>query len=73
MQSAYYTRKGNSMTESQSSDTVFRSTVAGVTAEGRAHSLSAGFTLALRLVIGFAFFYSGVERILGGFNAQGYL
>ncbi len=29
--------------------------------------------LALRLMIGFAFLYSGVEKILGGFDAEGYL
>ncbi len=61
------------MSEQQSSDTVFRSTLAGVTVEGRAHPLSAWFVLALRLVIGFAFFYSGAEKVLGGFDAQGYL
>lgn len=52
---------------------VLRSTIAGVTVDGRAHSLSAWFVLALRLVIGFAFLYSGVEKILSGFDAQGYL
>lgn len=51
----------------------FRSTIGGVTVEGRAHSLSAWFVLALRLVLGFAFLYSGVEKIVGGFDAQGYL
>lgn len=61
------------MSETRSSETVFRSTLAGVTVEGRAHPLSAWFVLALRLVIGFAFFYSGAEKVLGGFDAQGYL
>lgn len=50
-----------------------RSTIAGVTVEGRAHSLSAWFVLALRLVVGFAFFYTGIEKIFGGFDAQSYL
>lgn len=50
----------------------FRSTLAGVTVEGRAHSLSAWFVFALRLVI-FAFLYSGVEKNLGSFDARGYL
>ncbi|QLD89175.1 DoxX family protein [Natronomonas salina] len=50
-----------------------RSTIGGVTVEGQAHSLSAWFVLALRLVIGIAFLYSGVEKVLGGFSAGGYL
>lgn len=61
------------MSDTQSPGTVFRSTLAGITVEGRAHPLSAWFVLALRLVIGFAFFYSGAEKVLGGFDAQGYL
>jgi len=51
----------------------FESSIGGITISGRAHSLSAWFVLALRLVIGFAFLYSGVEKVLGGFGAQGYL
>nr|WP_049972774.1 DoxX family protein [Haladaptatus cibarius] len=61
------------MVDSQPQYNEFRSTIAGVTIEGRAHSLSAWFVLALRLVIGFAFFYTGIEKILGGFDAQNYL
>ncbi|QLD86239.1 DoxX family protein [Natronomonas halophila] len=60
-------------TDAQSRYNELRSTIGGFTVEGRAHSLSAWFVLALRLVIGFAFLYSGVEKILGGFSAQGYL
>ncbi|MFC6837300.1 DoxX family protein [Halomarina ordinaria] len=61
------------MAETSAGENVFRSTVAGVTAEGRAHPLSAWFVLALRLVIGVAFLYSGVEKVLAGFDSQGYL
>ncbi len=61
------------MAETRTHENEFRSTIAGVTVEGRAHSLSAWFVLALRLVIGFAFFYSGFEKVLEGFNAQSYL
>ncbi|UPV76689.1 DoxX family protein (plasmid) [Halorussus limi] len=61
------------MGDTQTHQNEFRSTIAGITVKGRAHSLSAWFVLALRLVIGFAFFYSGVEKIQGGFDAQGYL
>jgi thiosulfate dehydrogenase [quinone] large subunit len=60
-------------TDAQTRYNELRSTIGGFTVEGRAHSLSAWFVLALRLVIGFAFLYSGVEKILGGFAAQGYL
>ncbi|WP_435101548.1 DoxX family membrane protein [Halarchaeum sp. P4] len=50
------------------------STVAGVTAEGRLHTLSVWFILALRLMMGLAFFQSGLEKVLAGnFNAGGYL
>ncbi len=61
------------MSDTQTSGTVFRSSLGSITLEGRAHHLSAWFVLALRLVIGFAFLYSGVEKVLGGFGAQGYL
>ncbi|QLD89560.1 DoxX family protein [Natronomonas salina] len=61
------------MSETNAHDTTFQSTLAGVTVEGRAHPLSAWFVLALRLVIGFAFLYSGAEKVLVGFDAQGYL
>ena len=51
-----------------------RSTVAGFTAEGKIHTLSVWFILALRLMMGIAFFQSGVDKILSGsFSAGGYL
>ena len=51
-----------------------RSTVAGFTAEGKLHTLSVWFILALRLMMGLAFFQSGASKVLaGGFNAAGYL
>ncbi|MFC6733923.1 MULTISPECIES: DoxX family protein [unclassified Haladaptatus] len=50
------------------------STVAGVTAEGKLHTLSVWFILALRLMMGFAFFQSGLDKVLSGsFSAAGYL
>jgi thiosulfate dehydrogenase [quinone] large subunit len=51
-----------------------RSTVGGFTAEGRLHTLSVWFILALRLMIGVAFLQSGIDKVLfGGFSAAGYL
>ncbi|MFW5911757.1 MAG: DoxX family protein [Halolamina sp.] len=51
-----------------------RSTVAGFTAEGKLHTLSVWFILALRLMMGLAFLQSGVDKVLsGGFSAGGYL
>jgi thiosulfate dehydrogenase [quinone] large subunit len=51
-----------------------RSTVGGITAEGRLHTLSVWFILALRLMMGIAFFQSGAEKVLSGsFDAAGYL
>jgi len=51
-----------------------RSTVGGFTAEGRLHTLSVWFILALRLMMGIAFFQSGVGKVLSGsFSAAGYL
>lgn len=51
-----------------------RSTVAGFTAEGRLHTLSVWFILALRLMMGLAFFQSGFDKVLSGsFSAAGYL
>ncbi len=51
-----------------------RSTVAGFTAEGKLHTLSVWFILALRLMIGLAFFQSGLDKVLSGeFSASGYL
>ncbi|WP_435158477.1 DoxX family protein [Haladaptatus sp. DFWS20] len=61
------------MVDTQPRYNEFRSTIGGITVEGRAHSLSAWFVLALRLVIGFAFLYTGVEKIISGFDARGYL
>lgn len=51
----------------------FESTVAGVTVHAEAHPLSAWFVLALRVVMGIVFAVSGVENILGGFDARNYL
>jgi len=51
-----------------------RSTIAGFTAEGKLHTLSVWFILALRLMIGLAFFQSGLDKVLSGsFSAAGYL
>jgi len=51
-----------------------RSTIAGFTAEGKLHTLSVWFILALRLMIGLAFLQSGVDKVLSGeFSASGYL
>ncbi|MFB6108407.1 MAG: DoxX family membrane protein [Haloplanus sp.] len=49
------------------------STVGGYTVHARVHSLSAWFVLALRLMMGFAFAYSGFTKLVGGFAAGGYL
>jgi thiosulfate dehydrogenase [quinone] large subunit len=53
----------------------FESTIGGYTVGGRAHSLSAWFVLALRLMMGWAFAYSGFTKILAAepFSAGGYL
>ena len=52
----------------------FESHVGGITVTGRAHSLSAWFVLALRLMMGYAFLNAGVSKLVeGGFSAQGYL
>ncbi|WP_458188132.1 DoxX family protein [Haladaptatus sp. NG-WS-4] len=61
------------MVDTQTHYNEFRSRIGSVSVDGRAHPLSAWFVLALRLVIGFAFFYSGVEKIISSFEAQGYL
>ena len=51
-----------------------RSTIGGFTAEGKLHSLSVWFILALRLMMGIAFLQSGADKVLsGGFSAAGYL
>jgi len=53
----------------------FESDFAGVTVRGRAHSLSAWFVVALRLMIGYAFLHSGWSKITAAeaFDATGYL
>ncbi|MFC7081342.1 DoxX family protein [Halorussus caseinilyticus] len=53
----------------------FESTIGGVTVHGKAHSLSAWFVLALRLMMGYAFLYSGWTKITAAepFSATGYL
>jgi thiosulfate dehydrogenase [quinone] large subunit len=51
-----------------------RSTVGGLSAESRHHTLRVRFVLALRLMMGIAFFQIGVEKVLSGsFDAAGYL
>lgn len=51
-----------------------QSTLAGFTADGRLHTLSVWFILALRLMMGLAFFQSGIDKVLSGsFSAAGYL
>jgi thiosulfate dehydrogenase [quinone] large subunit len=63
------------MSTTQQTANTFKSTVAGITVTGRAHPLSAWFVLALRLMMGYAFFYAGWEKIVsaGGWSASGYL
>ncbi|ELZ12976.1 DoxX family membrane protein [Natrinema thermotolerans] len=53
----------------------FESTVGGYTVGGRAHSLSAWFVLSLRLMMGWAFAYSGFTKLVAAepFSAGGYL
>jgi thiosulfate dehydrogenase (quinone) large subunit len=62
-------------TAPQQEANVFESRIGGVTLRGQAHSLSAWFVLALRLMMGFAFLYAGLDKLLGAepFSAQGYL
>ncbi|MBP1985841.1 DoxX family protein [Halolamina salifodinae] len=51
-----------------------RSTIGGFTAEGKLHTLSVWFILALRLMMGLAFLQSGADKLLSGsFSAAGYL
>jgi thiosulfate dehydrogenase [quinone] large subunit len=54
---------------------VFESTLGGITVRGKAHDLSAWFVLALRLMMGWAFAWSGATKILAAepFDARGYL
>jgi thiosulfate dehydrogenase [quinone] large subunit len=57
-----------------SQEVELRSTIAGFTATGKLHTLSVWFILALRLMMGVAFFYSGFDKVLSGsFSAGGYL
>jgi len=50
------------------------STIGGFTADGKLHSLSVWFILALRLMMGIAFLQSGLDKVLSGsFSAAGYL
>ena len=53
----------------------FQSKIGGMTVTGEAHSLSAWFILALRLMMGYAFLNAGLSKLLGPepFSAQGYL
>ncbi len=57
-----------------SREVTLESTVAGYTATGKLHTLSVWFILALRLMMGIAFFQSGLDKVLAGdFGAGGYL
>jgi len=51
----------------------FESNFGGVSLQGQAHPLSAWFVLALRVMMGYIFIHAGLEKILGGFDASGYL
>jgi thiosulfate dehydrogenase [quinone] large subunit len=62
------------MTQQHVGPNVFESHLGGVTVRTKAHQFSAWFVLALRLMMGYAFLHSGVDKILGGsFSAGGYL
>ncbi|MFC4450896.1 DoxX family protein [Halorussus aquaticus] len=54
---------------------VFETDLAGITVRGKAHSLSAWFVLALRLMMGYAFLHSGWSKLTAAepFDAAGYL
>jgi len=57
-----------------SKEVSLQSTIGGFTANGQLHTLSVWFILALRLMIGLAFFQSGLGKVLSGsFSAVGYL
>ncbi|GAB3416872.1 hypothetical protein GCM10027435_14870 [Haloparvum alkalitolerans] len=57
-----------------STEVELRSTIGGFTATGKLHTLSVWFILALRLMMGIAFFQSGFGKVLSGsFSAAGYL
>ena len=55
----------------------FESTLGGIHVEGKAHSLSAWFVLALRLMMGYAFLHAGWTKFAfvsgEAFDATGYL
>ncbi|WP_435345678.1 DoxX family protein [Haloarchaeobius sp. HRN-SO-5] len=52
----------------------FESKLGGITVTGKAHSLSAWFVLALRLMMGYAFLYAGWDKVTaGGWTANGYI
>ncbi|NHN61081.1 MULTISPECIES: DoxX family protein [Halorussus] len=57
------------------SSNTFSSTIRGYTVRGKAHSLSAWFVLSLRLMMGYAFAYSGFTKLAAAepFAAGGYL
>jgi len=55
-------------------EVTLQSTVAGISAEGKLHTLSVWFILALRLMMGLAFLQAGLGKLLGEpFSAAGYL
>lgn len=62
-------------TQNTQASNTFKSTVAGITVTGRAHSLSAWFVLALRLMMGYAFLFAGWEKVSAAepWSASGYL
>jgi thiosulfate dehydrogenase [quinone] large subunit len=53
-------------TQPRQTANTFRSTVAGITVTGRAHPLSAWFVLALRLMMGWAFFVVAPDILQAG-------
>lgn len=63
------------MNRRESGTNELESTVFGKTVRTRAHSLSVWFVLALRLMMGIAFLWSGADKLFGAepFDAQGYL
>lgn len=48
-------------------------TIGGITLGGRPHGTSVWVVLALRVIAGIAFVQNGLGKVLGGFDAQGYL
>ena len=52
----------------------FETRIFGRTFTGQAHSLSAWFVLALRLIMGYAFLHAGYVKVIeAGWSANGYL